>query len=280
MREFNFFGQRGKKMIIIGEKINGTRTRVAKAISERDAGIIKELATRQVEAGANYLDVNAGTHPEKEPEDMVWLVNTVQSVVDVPLCLDSANPPALEAGLEAANKTPMLNSLSGEKKRIDSVLPLAAKHNTELIVLALDDAGIPESQEKRMEIVRHLVGLTRKAGLPEKNLYIDPLVTAVATNTESGNLAFSVMRQIKEEFPEIHLTAGLSNISFGLPLRSTINQAFMCLAMAAGLDSAIINPEDINLRTMSYTTEMLLGMDKYCLNFSRSYREGKIGTII
>jgi len=265
-------------MIVIGEKINGTRKRVAQAITERNTDFIKKLAVRQVEAGANYLDVNAGTHPKNEPEDMVWLVHTVQSVVDVPLCLDSANPLALAAGLMVVKNTPMINSLSGEKTRIDGVLPLAAKHNTELIVLALDDTGIPKTSEKRMEIVRHLVGLTRKAGLPDKNLYIDPLVTAVATDTESGNLAFHVMHQIKEAFPEVHLTAGLSNISFGLPLRSAINQTFMCLAIAAGMDSAIVNPEDINLRTMSYATEMLLGMDKYCLNFTRSYREGKIGT--
>ena len=132
-------------MIVIGEKINGTRKRVKEAIAEKDAAFIKDLALRQVKAGAVYLDVNAGTTPEKEPEDMIWLINTVQEETDVTLCLDSANPAALSAGIKAVNKTPMINSLSGEKDRVEKVLPLACEHQTELIVLALDDSGIPDT---------------------------------------------------------------------------------------------------------------------------------------
>jgi len=263
-------------MIIIGEKINGTRKLVKEAIAERNEEFIRGLALRQVDAGADYLDVNAGTAPEKEPEDMVWLIETIQGATDTTLCLDSANPHALAAGLKAVNKTPMINSLSGEKDRVEKVLPLACEHKTELVVLALDDSGIPDTVEKRLAIIRKLIGMTRDGDLPDENLYIDPLITAIATDIESGNTAFDAMRRIKEEFPGVHLTGGLSNISFGLPSRSIVNQAFAVLAIAAGMDCAIIDPENINLRSMTYAAEMVLGRDKYCLNFTKAYRAGII----
>ncbi|MBW2322961.1 MAG: methyltetrahydrofolate cobalamin methyltransferase, partial [Deltaproteobacteria bacterium] len=261
-------------MIVIGEKINGTRKSVAKAIEEKNREFIKNLAIRQVEAGADYLDINAGTHPDKETTDMEWLVQTVQEVTDVTLCLDSANPKALATGLEVANKTPMLNSLSGEKDRLEGVLPLACEYKTGLIVLAMDDNGIPATVEERLEIVKTLVGMTREGGLPDENLYIDPLITTLATDTESGNRAFEAMRLIKEQFPAVHLTAGLSNISFGLPSRSIINQVFAALAIAAGMDSAIFNPEDAELRAIIYAAEAVLGKDDYCMNYLRAYRAG------
>jgi 5-methyltetrahydrofolate--homocysteine methyltransferase len=237
---------------------------------------IKALAQNQANAGATYLDVNAGTHPDQEPDDLVWLIQSVQEVTDVPLALDSANPKALAAGFEAVNRTPIINSLSGEKHRIDGVLPLACEKQTELIVLALDDAGIPTSVEKRLEIVQRLVEMTRQGGLPDKNLFIDPLITTLSTDVQSGQRAFETMRLIKQAVPEAHLTAGLSNISFGLPVRSLINQAFAVLAMEAGLDSAIIDPLDPTLRSMLYAAEMVLGRDRYCMNYTRAYREGLI----
>jgi len=264
-------------MIIIGEKINGTRKSVAKAIEERDEAFIKDLALKQVEAGAHYLDINAGTHPNQEPEDMVWLINTVQGVTDVTLCLDSANPQALATGIKAVKKTPMINSLSGEKDRIEGVLPLAREYKTELVVLAMDDNGIPKTGEDRLDIIRDVIDMTRQNDLPDENLFIDPLITALATDTESGNMALETMRRIKEEFPKVHLTAGLSNISYGLPERSIVNQAFVVLAIASGLDSVIINPEDRDLRGILCATELVLGKDDYCLNFIKAYRSGEIG---
>jgi cobalamin-dependent methionine synthase I len=190
-------------MIIIGEKINGTRKRVENAIVERNSDFIKDLALKQVKAGTHYLNINAGTAPEKEPEDLVWLINTVLEVTDVTLCLDSVNSTALFAGIKAEKKMPMLNSLSGEKKRVDQVLPLACEYQAELIVLALDDKGIPKTVEERLNIVRRLVEMTRKGNLPDNKLYIDPTITAVSTNTESGNIAFNTIRRIREEFPEV-----------------------------------------------------------------------------
>lgn len=264
-------------MIIIGEKINGTRKEVADAIKNRDAAFIKDLAKNQEEAGADYLDVNAGTHPSQEPEDMTWLVETIQETTDTIICLDSANPKALLAGIKAADQLPMLNSLSGEKSRIEGVLPLASEYGTELVVLALNDEGIPKTAEDRLNIVRYLITLTREAGLPDDKLYIDPLVTTIATDNNSGLIAFETIRQLRKEFPNAHLTCGLSNISFGQPSRTIINQAFAALAIGAGMDSAIIDPMETGLRNAVYSAEMVLGQDPDCLKYNQAHRSGLIG---
>lgn len=271
-------------MIIIGEKINGTRKKVAEAIANRDADFIRDLAKKQFEAGAAYLDVNAGTLPTTEPEDMVWLVRLAhEAAPEAVICLDSANPEALKAGLKevASYNLPkvMINSLSGEQKRIDDVLPLAAEYNTELIVLALDDKGIPETVESRMEIVRRLVGMCREKGLADEQLFIDPLVLTISTNNQGGVITLDTIKQIKKEFPKVHMTCGHSNISFGMPLRSTLNQAFMALTIEAGLDSAISDPENRELKAMTMATEALLGRDRHCLKFNRAYRSKQIGPV-
>lgn len=265
-------------MIVIGEKINGTRKAVGAAIRERDEERIKQLAIDQVKAGSDYLDVNAGTPPEREPDDMAWLVSTIQETVDVPLCLDSANPEALKAGLALVKKPPIINSVSGEKPRIDGVLPLALEYRTGLILLALDDAvGIPGTSEGRLDIVHRLVAMARQGGLREDQLFVDPLVTAVSTGNENALLTFETIRMIRQAYPEAHVTCGLSNVSFGLPLRSLINQTFMAMCIQMGLDSAIIDPNDRDLTGAVAAAEMLMGRDRYCQRFNRAYRAGKIG---
>ncbi|MGA2403235.1 MAG: dihydropteroate synthase [Syntrophobacteraceae bacterium] len=265
-------------MIIIGEKINGTRKQVGSAIRNRNADFVRELALRQFQSGASYIDINAGSLPEREPEDMAWLVETVQDAVpEATLCLDSPNHKALRTGIDKAAKTPMLNSLSGEQFRVDGVLPLAREFGTDLIVLPLDDNGIPQTSDGRLAIVRRLVEMTRNGGLPDEKLYVDPLVMAISTGTENGNITLETCRKIREEFPGVHLTCGLSNISFGMPLRSILNQAFVVLAIQAGMDSAIVNPEERELRGIMMAAETVLGKDRHCLNFNRAFRAGKIG---
>jgi len=271
-------------MLIIGEKINGTRKTVGEAIAKRDADFIRDLAKKQFEAGAAYLDVNAGTLPNTEPDDMVWLVNLAhEGAPEAVLCLDSANPEALAAGLKAvqtfAPPKVMINSLSGEQKRIDGVLPLAAEYKTELIVLALDDKGIPETVEDRLTIVRRLVGMCRDKGLHDEQLYIDPLVLTISTNIKGGVVTLDTMRAIKSEFPKVHMTCGHSNISFGMPLRSVLNQAFMALTIEAGLDTAISDPENRDLKAMALATEALLGRDRHCLKFNKAFRSKQIGPV-
>jgi len=261
-------------MQIIGEKINGTRKRVARAIAERDTDFIKDLAQKQAEAGSTWLDVNAGTHPKTEPDDMVWLIETIQPEVDIPLCLDSANPEALEAGIQAVDKTPMINSISGEAEGLEKVLPIAAEHSCEVIALAMDDMKIPETYEKRLEVIDLVMVATRAAGVPDEKIYVDPLAMTIATANQSAIMACETIRTVKEKYPEVHFTMGLSNISFGLPARKQINRAFLTLAMQAGLDSAILDPLDRELQAAILTTELLLGKDNHCLNYVRASRKG------
>lgn len=263
-------------MIIIGEKINGTLKKTAAAIAARDEEFITELARKQVAAGAEYLDVNAGTGSGNEVEDLVWLVETVQSVVDVPLCLDSPNHEVLKAGLEAVSQTPMVNSISGETSRIEGVLPLVAEAGSPVIALLLDDNGIPKDLEGRLEISRTLLKHTRDAGVPDEKVYIDPLAMAVSTVTNGAVMALDAMRIIRSENPDVKFCIGLSNVSFGLPLRKLVNQAFLAQLLAAGLDSAIINPLDQGLINMLYASELILGRDNYCLNYTKAYREGRV----
>jgi 5-methyltetrahydrofolate corrinoid/iron sulfur protein methyltransferase len=264
-------------MIIIGEKINGTRKSVALAIRERNTDFIRNLAKSQVEGGSAFLDVNAGTAPEREPEDMAWLVTTIQEVCDIPLSLDSANPRALRAGLDLVKHSPIINSVSGEKPRIEVVLPLALEYKTSLILLALDDTGIPDTGDGRMKIVDRLVSLAIAGGLTEDKLYIDPLVTAISTGIDNALITFETIRKIRLAYPRAHITSGLSNISFGMPLRSLINHTFMAMAVQAGLDSAIADPNDRGLIETMTAAEMLMGKDKYCQNFNRAFRAGRIG---
>lgn len=261
-------------MRIIGEKINGTRKRVAQAIAERDADFIQDLARKQAEAGSTWLDVNAGTHPDREPDDLVWLIDNIQSVTDTPLSLDSANPKALQVAIKAVKQTPLINSISGEPERLNNVLPIVAEHGCPVIALAMDEKKIPETSEKRFEVVTRIITKTRSMGVPDSNLYFDPLAMTISTNTQSAMIAFETMRRVREAYPEAHLTIGLSNISFGLPGRSFVNRYFLSLAMQAGLDSAILDPLDREIQAAILTSELLLGRDNHCLNFIRASRKG------
>jgi len=261
-------------MKIIGEKINGTRQRVAYAIEERDSTFIQDLAIKQAEAGVTWLDVNAGTRQDKEADDLIWLVETIQSVVDIPLCLDSPNPQALAAAIQVVEQTPMINSISGEPQRLEGILPLVAEYGCSTIALAMDDSGIPKTCEGRMEVVHKLMETARAQDVQDDDMYLDPLAMTLATNTDSALITLDTMRAIRQEFPHAHLIMGLSNISFGLPARSYINRAFLILALAAGLDSAILDPLDRELRAALVTARLVLGEDRHCLEYTRAYRAG------
>jgi len=261
-------------MKVIGEKINGTRKRVAKAIGERDAGFIKDLAVRQAEAGSSWLDVNAGTHPDREADDLIWLIETIQPEVEIPLCLDSANPRALAVAIAAVDQTPMINSISAEPDRLETILPLVAEHGCEVIALAMDGKKIPETYEKRLEVIDLIMAATQAAGVPDDKVYVDPLVMTIATASRSATIALDTIRTVKQKHPEVHFTMGLSNISFGLPARSQINRGFLTLAMQAGLDSAILDPLNKELRAAIVTTALLLDQDRFCMNYLKASRAG------
>lgn len=191
-------------MKVIGEKINGTRKKVKEAVLGRDVAFIQKLALDQAGAGATWIDVNAGTPVEREPEDLIWLVETVEAVVQKPLCLDSANPAALEAALPHVKQAPLINSISGEQGRLDGVLPLAARAQGGVIALAMDDKGIPTTFEGRLTIVHRLVELTRQAGIPDEQVYVDPLVMTIGASGHAARIALATVRAVKAEYPKIH----------------------------------------------------------------------------
>ncbi len=261
-------------MKIIGEKINGTRKRVAQAIAEHDAVFIQNLAQKQSDAGVTWLDVNAGTHPDREPDDLCWLVETIQAVVDTPLSLDITGLKALQTAMQVVRRTPMINSISGEPERLANILPIVAEYGCPVIALTMDEKRIPETTDKRFEIISRIIAETRAHGIPDSNLYFDPLAMTLATKQDSAIVSFETMRRVRKEYLEAHLTIGLSNISYGLPGRSFINRYFLSMAMQAGLDSAILDPLDQEIQAAIMTTELVLGRDKHCLNYIRASRKG------
>jgi len=247
---------------------------VAQAILERDGAFIQDLARSQAEAGADWLDANAGTHPDREGDDLIWLIENIQAVTEKPICLDTANPKALEVAIKAVKKKPMINSISAEPNRWEGVLPIVTANKYPAIALAMDEKGIPKTKEERLAIVRRIVAETRRLGLPDDLLYFDPLAMTMSTGNDNGLIFFDSIRAIRGEFPQVHVTCGLSNISFGLPARSFINRVFLTLSMQAGLDSAICDPLNQDIRTSILATELLLGKDKHCLNYIRANRAG------
>ena len=261
-------------MKIIGEKINGTRKRVKEAVLNRDVAFIQKLAGDQAEAGATWIDVNAGTSTDREPDDLIWLARTVQAVVNRPLCLDSANPAALSAALREVKQAPLINSISGEQARLAGVLPLAAQAGGGVIALAMDDRGIPADAAGRLAIVRRLIGETRGAGIPDDHVYVDPLVMTIGASGDAGRVALATVRAVKAEFSDVHFTSGLSNVSFGLPVRTLINQAFLTLMLEAGLDTAILDPLDRGLQRALLAANVVLGNDRHCLGYTRAFRAG------
>jgi len=258
---------------IIAEKINGTRKRVAQAIQERDAEFIRNLAKEQSEAGATWLDANAGTAPQRESEDLIWLVENIQAVVDTPIALDSANPKALEAAIKVVKKKPMINSISLEPGRQD-IFPIVAEYDCPTVSLASGEKGLPKSQGECLGNIARLLEKTRRMGIKDSNLYVDPLAMTIGSGIQNGIIFFDSIREIRKQFPEVHITCGLSNISFGLPARTYINRIFLALSMQAGMDCAICDPNNHDIKTTILATELLLAQDKHCLNYTRAFRAG------
>lgn len=267
-------------MLIVGERINSTRKRIEPAVRQRDAELIKTEATMQAEAGADYIDCNAAiVGVDEEPEALCWLVETVQSVVDLPCALDSPNPAAIRAALEVHKGVPMINSISGEKEKLENLLPVAIEGKMKVIALCMDDSGMPCTAADRVRIARSLVIELDKAGLPRQSIYLDPLILPVGTDPNSGNEILATMRALRDEMPDVTLICGLSNISYGLPQRKLINRAFMALCIGCGLGAAILDPTDQHLMALAAATEALTGTDEWCANYIKAARAGKFDTL-
>jgi 5-methyltetrahydrofolate--homocysteine methyltransferase len=263
-------------MLIIGELINCTRKKVGEAAEKRDEEFFKDLARKQASAGAQMLDVNGGL-PEQEVELLSWLVDLVQEVVDIPLCLDSADPEALIKALPRCKQRPMVNSISDEPARW-AMLPVLKEHRPKVIALCLSESGVPNGVEDRVATASHLIDRLTAEGFALDDIYVDPCVMPVATGPHGANLLAAV-GQIAAKYPGVHISAGVSNVSFGLPVRKLLNETFLLLLMAHGLDAAIVDPRDQQLMMNILATEALLGRDPRCKNYLRAYREGKLGEV-
>jgi len=261
---------------VIGERINTSRKFVQAAVAERDAEYIINDVKKQQEAGANFIDVNAGARIGHETEDMKWLLDTIQPIATVPLTLDSPDPAVLEMAFAMVEKTPMINSISLEKERFEAMMPFLKGKECKVIALCMDDNGMPGSADDIVARAITLVEELNKIGIPTNAIYIDPLVQPISTDSNKGMMVLDAVRAIKAKYPEVHITGGLSNISYGLPQRHIINRTFVALMMDAGMDSAIIDPLDAKIMATIKTADMLIGNDQFCGNYLKGVRSGAI----
>lgn len=264
-------------MIIIGEKINGSIPSVSKAIAAKDSDFIQGLAKSQTEAGADFIDVCASVKDEIELETMKWLIDLVQDVTDTPIAVDSPNAAICAQAIKFCNKPGLVNSVSLEGDKIAQVFPVIADTDWQCAALLCDDTGIPKTAQKRIEIFNTLLEQAAEYGIKPSRLHIDPLVEMLCTSEEGVLMILDVIREIKKIAPDVHVTGAMSNVSFNLPYRKIVNMGFTVLAMQAGLDSAILDPLNRDLRGIIYATEALLGDDEYCMEYIEAYRDDIFG---
>ena len=261
-------------MLIVGELINASRKAVKEQIETKDAEAVAKLAAEQVAAGADYVDVNAGVFVGQEPYYLRWLVETVQGAAGWPCCIDSPDPRAVEKALSVHRGAAMINSISLETERYDNLLPMVAGSGCKVVALCMSDEGMPQTADQRLAIADRLINGLVKANVPADDIYVDPLVQPVATNHEFGVEFLQAVKRITLEYPDVHTMCGLSNISFGLPKRKFLNQTFMVMAVANGLDGAIVNPLDRRMMANIVSAEALAGKDKYSMNYLKAFRAG------
>lgn len=261
-------------MIIIGELINASRKAIGAAIEAQDADAIQQVAKDQSEAGADFIDVNAGIFVGKEPQYLKWLVQTVQEVTDTPCAIDSPDPAAIEAALNVHKGIPMINSISLEKERHDNLMPIVAGTDMKVIALCMSDEGMPQTVEDRLKIAEKLVNGLVQNNVSIENIFVDPLVQPLSVNDLFGLEFLNAIELIMKRFEGVHTACGLSNISYGLPARKFMNQTFMAMAIARGLDGAIVNPLDKKMMANIIAAEALVGKDNFCMDYLKAYRAG------
>lgn len=262
-------------MIVVGELINASRRKIGEALTQQDAEYIKDIARQQVEAGADFIDVNAGIFVEEEAAYIKWLVQNVQAATEAPCSIDSPSPAAIEAALSVHKGTPMINSISLEKARYQALMPIVAGTDFKVVALCMSDEGMPETVDDRLRIADKLVNGLLQNNVAIDNIYVDPLVQPISTNREFGLGFLDSVEQIVKRFKGIHTMCGLSNISFGLPNRVFLNQLFAVMAISKGLDGLIVNPLDKRMMANMIAAEALAGRDDYCMNYLKGHRAGR-----
>lgn len=262
-----------KPFVIIGERINPTgRKKLAEELAAGDFSRVRSDALAQVEAGAHVLDVNSGVPGADEPSVMRQAVQMVMDTVDTPLCFDSPNPAVLEAALAIYSGKALINSTTGENEALERVLPLAKKYGAAVIGLCNDERGISTDPQVRLEVARKILARAADYGIPPADIIIDPLVLTVGADSNAGKVTLETIRLVRQELG-VNVSAGASNVSFGLPDRPALNAAFMAMAMTMGMDAAITNPLEPVVRTAILAADLFLGHDAYGGKWIKDFRK-------
>jgi 5-methyltetrahydrofolate--homocysteine methyltransferase len=256
-----------RPFVIIGERINPTgRRKLAEEMAAGNFETVIADAVAQVAAGAQMLDVNAGIPLADEPAILAEAIQLVQGVTDVPLCIDSSIVEALEAGLAVYEGKPLVNSVTGEEDRLESVLPLVAKYGAAVVAITNDESGISEDPDVRFEVARRIVSRAADHGIPKEDVVVDPLLMPIGAIGTAGRQVFRLLRRLREELG-VNSTCGASNVSFGLPSRPALNAAFLPMAIASGMTSAITSPLHTEMLHAVKAADVLMGNDPHCASW-------------
>jgi len=267
-------------MLVIGENINASNRSVAEAIARRDREFLQNLARAETAAGADFIDVNAGTghvSQEHEAATMEWLVEVVQGVTNRPLVIDSDSPGMIEAALyKYHGERPIINSVTAGSEKLVSIGSLAAERQAWLVALAMGTNGIPDNVEERLAACELIMIHLTRLGLKAEQILFDPLVLPIAVDSTQGLVTLKTIEQIKSRYPAARTVMGLSNISYGLPNRKLVNRAFLLMAARAGLDAVILDPLDAKIMSFIKVANMLTGKDPSCRGYIRAHRKGML----
>lgn len=262
-------------MLIVAENINSTRKPIRAAIEAQDTAFLQDLAKQLTTAQSDFIDVNAGAVVGRDLELLPWLVDIVQAVTDTPLCIDTPNPAVAAAALErVSGNTVMINSISLERERYAAFIPLVQRYNAHVIAMVQDDGGMPETVAERMKVTHALAKQLAADGVPPAHIHFDYLTQTISSDPARGPVMLEHIRRIREELPEHRTIGGLSNVSFGLPVRKVLNRAWTVLCLGAGIQGAIANPLDRELMALILGAETLLNRDEMCMNYIHAHRQG------
>lgn len=260
-------------MFVIGELINGMYRNVAKAIKNRDKETVRTIVREQIEGGADALDVNCGPSSRDPVSDIKWLVETIQEVTDKPIAVDSSKPQVIRAGLEALKNKAIINSTTADEDKLEILIPLASKYRAKLVGITISANGIPQNKDQRLELAALIVAACQDKGFPVEDLYLDPIVLPVNVAQPQIKDILECIRDFKIiSQPSPKTIVGLSNVSQGACVRSLINRTFLTMALAYGLDAAILDPKDRELMDAAITAELLLNKQIYCDSYLDAYR--------
>jgi 5-methyltetrahydrofolate--homocysteine methyltransferase len=265
-------------MLIVGERINTFKKSVMRAYEQKDAEFIRSEVLRQAEAGAEVIDLNAGSSLEVEPENMRWAVKIAQEAVDLPLSIDSPNPGTIQAGFAACRRPELawVNSVTLEKERLEELLPLAREHGCPLVALCRDSEGLAQDGGQRVEVGKRIADTVDRAGISLDKLYLDTLIEPISVHSDAAMVSLATLEGLKRALPGIKTIISLSGVSFGLPGRKLLHRVYLPLLMRGGLDAVFLDPLDRALMSAIKAAEALLGRDEFCMGYIGAHREGSI----